>query len=150
MNRYQQILGAVNYGLFLIVTFLMPFPQTILRTFCVLWVASWVLEGRWLSRPRSLRENKMAIPFLLFGAWYLWRLISGLWVADHAAWAEQMERYMSFGLMVPIAIWGLNDRYDWRLAGKMLVAGCIAAAVYYPGIITLLFYHPELDRKSVV
>lgn len=73
MNRYQDIMGRINYGLFLCVVALLPFPQVFLRYACVLWVVSWAMEGRWMQRPKSLRENRMAIPFLLFAAWYAWK-----------------------------------------------------------------------------
>ena len=70
MNTYQEIVGRANWWLFLVVVALLPFPQIALRFACVLWIFCWALEGRWLTKPRSLKENKMAIPFLLFGLWY--------------------------------------------------------------------------------
>ena len=71
------------------------------------------------------------LPFLLFGLWYGWRLLSGLWAADHAAWSEQMERYISFGVLIPVGIWGVNSYYDWRKIGKVLIGSCIAAIPFY-------------------
>jgi len=144
MNRYQDILGRINYGLFLCVVALLPFPQIFLRYACVLWVLSWLLEGRWLQRPKSLRENRMAIPFLLFAAWYAWKAISGLWAADHGAWAWQMERYMTFGLMLPIGIWGVNDRYDMRKISKVLIISCLIAIPFYLIVMTVLYHHREI------
>ena len=143
MNRYQSIVGRINYGLFLLVVALLPFPQVLLRYACVLWIIAWVLEGRWLTKPPSLKGNKMAIPFILFGAWYAWKAVSVLWSADYAAWAWQMERYLSFGLLVPAGIWGVNGRYNWRTAGKVLVASCVLALPVYIGYMTALFHHPE-------
>jgi O-antigen ligase len=144
MNRYQDIMGRINYGLFLCVVALLPFPQVFLRYACVLWVVSWAMEGRWMQRPKSLRENRMAIPFLLFAAWYAWKAISGLWAADHDAWAWQMERYLSFGLLLPIGIWGVNGRYDMRKISKVLVVSCIVAIPFYLIVMTVLYYHREI------
>ena len=144
MNRYQDIMGRINYGLFLCVVALLPFPQVFLRYACVLWVVSWAMEGRWMQRPKSLRENRMAIPFLLFAAWYAWKAISGLWAADHGAWAWQMERYLSFGLLLPIGIWGVNGRYDMRKISKVLVVSCIVAIPFYLIVMTVLYYHREI------
>ncbi len=144
MNRYQDIMGRINYGLFLCVVALLPFPQIFLRYACVLWVLSWVLEGRWMQRPKSLRENRMAIPFLLFAAWYAWKAISGLWATDHGTWAWQMERYLTFGLMLPIGIWGVNARYDMRKISKVLIISCLIAIPFYLIIMTVLYYHREI------
>ncbi len=144
MNKYRDIMGRVNYALFLAVVALLPFPQIFLRYACVAWVISWFLELRWLSRPKSLKANKMAIPFMLFGVWYAWRILSGLWAADHAAWAFQMECYMTFGLLVPVGLWGVNERYNLRQIGKVLVGSCLIAVFFYPAFLTLLLYHREI------
>lgn len=143
MKRYQDIIGRINYWLFLAVVALLPFPQILLRYACVLWVICWALEGRWLRKPKSLRENKMAIPFILFGLWYAYKMLSGLWVDDLGAWRWQMERYMSFLLIVPIGIWGLNERYEWTTIGKVLVGSCIVAVPLYLGWMGLLYHHEE-------
>ena len=143
MNRYQDIVGRINYGLFLVFVALLPFPQILLRYAIALWLISWLLEGRWLRKPQSLKENKMAIPFILFGAWYVWKAISGFWSADHAAWAWQMERYMSFALLVPVGLWGVNKCYDWKTVGKVLVISCLVAIPGYLIWMTALHAHPE-------
>ena len=109
MNRYREIIGRINYALFLAVVALLPFPQICVRYACVAWFVTWVLEGRWLQKPASWRENKMMLPFVLFGIWYIWQLVSGIWADNHAAWSMQMERYITFGVMIPVGIWGLNS-----------------------------------------
>ena len=147
MRRYTDILADCNYYLFLAVVALLPFPQIFLRYACVLWFVAWVLEGRWLRKPNSqspISNLQSAIPFLLFGAWYGWKLLSGLWATDTAAWASQMERYISFSVMIPVGIWGVNERYNWRQAGKILVGGCVCAALFYPILLTVLLFHREI------
>lgn len=144
MNRYREIIGRINYALFLAVVALLPFPQICVRYACVAWFVTWVLEGRWLQKPASWRENKMMLPFVLFGIWYIWQLVSGIWADNHAAWSMQMERYITFGVMIPVGIWGLNSMYDWRKAGKVFVIGCICAALFYPALLTLLLFHREI------
>ena len=49
MNRYRQIIGRINYWLFLTVIALLPAPQLVLRYACVAWIILWFLEGRWLN-----------------------------------------------------------------------------------------------------
>ena len=143
MKRYQDIIGRINYGLFLAVVALLPFPQMLLRLACVLWIISWYLELRWISKPKSLRENPVAIPILLFGLWFAWKVLSVCWAPDYNAWAWQMERYMTFALIIPIGLWGVNEHYKWEQAGKVLVASCVIAIPLYVIWMALLFPHPE-------
>lgn len=143
MNQYRDIIGRISYVLFLVIVALLPFPQIYLRYAFVLWFICWVLEGRWLCKPRSLRENKMAIPMILFGLWYAWRLLSFFWAPDHDAWAWQAERYLSFGLIIPVGIWGVNAHYNWRTAGKVLVWSCVAAIFVYIAWVSLFYVHND-------
>ena len=70
MNKYRDIVGRINYGFFLAVVFLLPFPQVCLRYACVAWFIAWILELRWLQKPATniqLSIIKTILPFLLFG-----------------------------------------------------------------------------------
>ena len=146
MNRYQDIVGKINYGLFLTIVALLPFPQICLRYACVLWFIAWLLEGRWMNISNfkmQIANFKLAIPFILFALWYIWKAVSGFWAADHVAWSWQMERYLTFILLLPVGLWGVNEKYDWRAAGKVLVASCVIAVPVYLIYMTVLFHHPE-------
>lgn len=140
-------MGRVNYALFLAVVALLPFPQIFLRYACVLWIITWLLELRWLQRSilnSQFSNLKSFLPFLLFGVWFVWNLLSGLWAGDHEAWGWQIERYIAFGALVPIGLWGVNKHYNWRQAGKVLVISCLCAVFFYPAFLTLLLYHREI------
>lgn len=129
-NKYQSIVGQVNYTLFLIVVALLPFPQIFLRYGCLIWIFSWLLEGRFCRKPQKQDWYKM-LPFIMFGAWYLWRIISGIWVDNPESYAWQLEKYMAFGFLIPIGIWGVNDNYNWKQICKVLVVSCVLAAGVY-------------------
>lgn len=144
MHKYQDIIRRLNYGLFLTVVALLPFPQIALRYTCVLWFILWVLEGRWLKKPKPLIANRSSLIFIAFGAWYAWKLISGCWASNGQAWSEQMERYLAFALLIPVGIWGVNERYNWRTAGKVLVISCVTAMVLYLILMVTLFHHREI------
>lgn len=130
LQKYQSAMGQLNYTLFLVVVALLPFPQIFLRYACVIWICTWLLEGRFVQKPNILDWRKI-MPFIMFGIWYLWKIISGLWAADPAAYAWQLERYMAFGLLVPVGIWGVNKHYDWKQICKVLAISCVAAAGVY-------------------
>ena len=130
LHKYQSAMGQLNYLLFLVVVALLPFPQIFLRYACVSWLITWLLEGRFLIKP-TREDWYKAIPFLMFGTWYLWKIVSGLWAEHTTAYTWQLERYMLFGLLVPIGIWGVNSNYDWKQICRVLAITCIAAAGVY-------------------
>ena len=130
LQRYLSAVGQLNYTLFLLTVALLPFPQIFLRYASVAWFATWVLEGRFCSHPNQ-QDWRKAIPFLMFGGWYLWKIISGIWAVDTDAYGWQLERYLFFGLLIPVGIWGVNSRYDWKQICKVLVISCLAAAGVY-------------------
>ena len=130
LQRYQSAVGQLNYTFFLVTVALLPFPQIFLRYASVAWFATWVLEGRFCSRPNQ-QDWRKAIPFLMFGGWYLWKIISGIWAEDTDAYGWQLERYLFFGLLIPVGIWGVNSRYDWKQVCKVLAISCITAAGVY-------------------
>ena len=138
-------MGRINYGLFLAVVALLPFPQLFLRWAVVLWIITWFLEFRWLQISNiQYPISNLKLPFLLFGAWYIFKLLSGLWASDSAAWAWQMERYMTFGLLIPVGLWGVNEQYQWTTIGKTLVFFCVAAIPIWLLWMTALYLHPEI------
>lgn len=130
LYKYQSGMGKINYALFLLIVALLPFPQIFLRYTCVAWFVTWFLEGRWLSKPNWQDWRKM-LPFFMFGGWYLWKIISGLWADNLNAYSWQLERYMAFGLLVPIGIWGVNKYYNWRYICIVLACSCVLAAGIY-------------------
>ena len=146
MNKYQHIIGRAQYIVFLAFLALLPFPQVLLRYACVLWLLLWFMEGRWLSRANlNLQPTRyrLAIPFLLFGLWFGYKLLSGLWAGNTEAWSAQIERYLSFGLLIPVGLWGVNEQYDWRQAGRVLVISCVAAVPLYILWLAALYFHPD-------
>lgn len=148
LEQYQSMMGRINWVLFLVAVATLPFPQVFSRYALVAWIVAWVLELRWLKCPANPLRHKEIIPILLFGLWYAWRALSGLWSPDHRAWSFMMERYLTFGLLVPVALWGANERYDWRMVGKVLVVSCAAAALFY-AILLLAHYDIEILKHRL-
>jgi O-antigen ligase len=130
LYKYQSGMGKINYALFLLIVALLPFPQIFLRYTCVAWIITWFIESRWFAKPNWQEWRKM-LPFFLFGGWYLWNIISGLWADNMHTYSWQLERYMAFGLLVPIGIWGVNKYYNWRHICIVLACSCVLAAGIY-------------------
>ena len=148
LQKYKSVVGQLNYTLFLVTVALLPFPQIFLRYASVAWFATWVFEGRFCTKP-SKEDWRKAIPFLLFGAWYLWKIISGLWAANIDAYGWQLERYLFFGLLVPVGIWGVNSLYDWKEICKVLAISCVAAVVIYTFTLFWVFNANIFNNETV-
>lgn len=130
LYKYQSGMGKINYALFLLIVALLPFPQIFLRYTCVAWIITWFIESRWFAKPNWQEWRKM-LPFFLFGGWYLWNIISGLWADNMHTYSWQLERYMAFGLLMPIGIWGVNKYYNWKHICIVLACSCVLAAGIY-------------------
>ena len=148
LQKYKSVVGQLNYTLFLVTVALLPFPQIFLRYASVAWFATWVFEGRFCTKP-SKEDWRKAIPFVLFGAWYLWKIISGLWAANIDAYGWQLERYLFFGLLVPVGIWGVNSLYDWKEICKVLAISCVAAVVIYTFTLFWVFNANIFNNETV-
>lgn len=147
MKRYHEFIGRINYTLFLVMLFLLPFPQIALRYVGSAWIVAWFLELRWLKKPNfkfQISNFKFTLPFLLFGVWFAWKMLSGLWAPDLAAWGAKIERYLTFAFLVPVGIWGVNKHYDWHTAGRVWVIGCLTAVPAYIAWMTFVHLHPEI------
>lgn len=140
MNKYRNIIGRINYALFLVAVAALPFPQVFIRYALVIWLVAWLLELRFIQKPQII---KPVLPVILFAIWYVWRAISGLWSPDHRAWSFMMERYLTFPLLLPVAIWGLNEHYNWRTVAKVLAVASAVSVVFYVIFITILYYNPQ-------
>lgn len=146
MNKYRDIVGRINYVLFLVAVATLPLPQVFIRYALVIWLVAWILELRFLDKSQILNHKsqiKQSLPLCLFALWYAWRGLSGLWSPDHRAWSFMMERYMTFGLLVPVALWGVNDYYNWKTAGKVLAISCAASVLFYIACITMFVLRPD-------
>lgn len=144
MQRYQTYIGQINYLCFLLLMAGLPYSQVFLRYVSVAWIISWALEGRWLKKE-NIRPMRLMAPFFLFGGWFLWKVVSGLWVTDMDVYLWYLERYMAFGLMIPIGIWGVNAHYNWKHSFMILSLSTVSAAVAYPAIMYWVHNHSFVE-----
>lgn len=133
-RKYQQIIGEVNYYAFLAFLAVLPYPHSFSRPIWMIWLISWVLELRFLQRPQ-LRKNgqfrKELIPFLGLVVWFIWNAISMLWAEDTKTASSTLMRDFDLFILFPVALWGLNERYDWQQCLKVLIVSSLLSVLVY-------------------
>lgn len=145
MHRYLTVMQKINYVLFILVVFLLPFPQIFLRYTIVAWGVSWLLEGRWLRRPRP---SSLLVPCILFALWFVWEALSVLWAGAPALTAAELERHLAVPLLLPVALWGVNDQYDLKMTRRVLMYGCLAAVPVYFFTMFWVYNHACIEHAS--
>lgn len=158
MATYRNIISKANYLLFLAVLFCLPFPQIGLRYLIVAWGISWLLEGRWLSRPERIQNigngwerhwpSSMVYPCLLFALWFVWECVSVLWASDQALACAQLERHLAIPFLFPVVVWGVNELYDYRRIRQVLVYGALAAVPVYFFTLFWVYNHACVEHVS--
>lgn len=129
-NKYLQIVEKINYYLFVLAICMLPFPTRISLYAWELWLISWLFEGRFL-RKENLQWHKGIIPILMCCIWVLWELISYTWAINPTDTINLVVRHLSFLMIIPVAIWGVNAQYDFRKAAKWFVISCISSVFIY-------------------
>lgn len=143
MHRYVTVIQKINYVLFILVVFLLPFPQIFLRYTVVAWGISWLLEGRWLRKPQP---SSFFVPCLLFAIWFAWEGVSALWAGHPALTGAEIERHLAIPMLLPVALWGVNDYYDLRMTRRVLMYGCLAAVPVYFFTMFWVFNHTCIEQ----
>lgn len=145
-NKYRQILGITNYMLALAVAFTAAFPSKVFNIAWTLWLITWALEGRFLSK-RNFSIDKSKYPVLLLGLFFLWEVLSLLWAKDINAGISVLERQFSFIAIVPIALFGVNKYYKTKSILISLIAGTLVSLIaYYMSILYVSNYEYFLSE----
>lgn len=54
-----------------------------------------------------------------------------------------MERYMTFALILPVGIWGVNEHYNWRAVAKVLAISVAVSVPFYCIANTVFYIRPD-------
>lgn len=136
VQKYRQVLGVSNYFLALAVAFSAAFPLRVVNIVWVMWLISWLLEGRFLNK-NNFSFDKYKTPVIMLAGFYVLQAISLLWASDQKAGISVIERQMSFLAIVPIALFGVNKYYKTSSILISLVAGVLVSVIAY--IMSLLY-----------
>ena len=149
MKRYNDIITYANYLAFLALLCAMPYAFQFIRFFGLIWVVTWVLEGRFVKRANLCLDKPRLYVAIGVTVWVVWNALSMTWAADQsAAWAMvQRDLYM---LCIPLVmLWGVNERYDWKQIVKVMTIGCAISVAVYVFTVYWLFNVPRAwDKHS--
>ena len=125
----KKVLEHINWIAFLVLLAAMPYPWQFIRFFWIVWLATWLLELRFLKHPQI--ELKRLTPFIGMIIWLLWNCISIIWTPDKLLAKNIIGTQINVLFMLPIALWGVNKNYDIKKCMKIIiVSSCIAIVVY--------------------
>lgn len=138
-NKYLQIIRYVNYILFVVAACMLSFPTRVSLYAWGLWLLTWFMEGRFVNK-NNLQWNKGLIPLCLLLLWVLCEAVSYVWSIDREDTLNMLIRHLSFILIMPIALWGVNERYNWRRIAHCFVLTTIISVFVY-GIYIYFVWH---------
>lgn len=130
MDKYINTIKHINYALFLAVFAALPFPRQFAQVIWIAWMITWALELRFLHRD-NLRWDKTIIPVIMLAAWVIWESISLLWGHHIGAGGHFKDAHVSLLILPLIALYGVNELYDWKQIAKVLICSCLASILVY-------------------
>lgn len=138
-NKYLQIIRYVNYMLFVVAACMLSFPTRVSLYAWGLWLLTWFMEGRFVNK-NNLQWNKGLIPLCLLLLWVLCEAVSYVWSIDREDTLNMLIRHLSFILIMPVALWGVNEHYNWRRIAHCFVLTTIISVFVY-GIYIYFIWH---------
>lgn len=138
-NKYLQIIRYVNYILFVVAACMLSFPTRVSLYAWGLWLLTWFMEGRFVNK-NNLQWNKGLIPLCLLLLWVLCEAVSYVWSIDREDTLNMLIRHLSFILIMPVALWGVNEHYNWRRIAHCFVLTTIISVFVY-GIYIYFVWH---------
>lgn len=128
---YRNIIGKINYALFFFALVGLVLPPHYGNMLWLLWLSSWLLEGRWLQQT-NMRFGKSAIPVLLMVIYLAWALLSMLWAPDMQCAIHAVTRYATLPFLLLVFSYGLNENYrDMRFLETFVKACVFIVPAYY-------------------
>lgn len=132
LTKYQSVVGEINYIVFLLLIAVLPYSDSLSRPLWIVWMCFWAFELRFTTKPdfNGKRYRKL-IPFIGFTVWFAISSLSVLWASNKAEAGAYLMRRADYIFLLLIAIWGVNDKYDWRTCMRVLIATCLISVFVY-------------------
>lgn len=129
-NKYMSWIEKTNSILFGVAVCLLPYPTQVSLYAWVIWLFSWLLEGRFLHKE-YLQWHKGLIPLLWMVIWVACEGVSYAWSIAKNDTVDLLVRHLSFILIIPIALFGVNRYYNWKWVSRCFVLSVICSLFLY-------------------
>lgn len=137
MHNYRQIIGTLNFWIFLCLVASLPFTHAVIRPLWVIWLISWALELRWICKPQPIGPRlRQLVPVMAVALWVGWEVCSVLWSADPAATWGTFGRHINLLAVLIICIFGVNEQYK----ASVILRTLIVSSVLSVGVYLLMHY----------
>lgn len=130
MDKYRQIVGKLNWFLFLAVAFTLSFSPAVLRIVWVAWLISWFLEFRFLDK-KNFSFSKYLVPSLMLLVFFLWQCLSYFWTIDKVTTSVLLEGQVSLLILPIIMMFGVNENYDIKKSIFSFIIGSSIISFFY-------------------
>lgn len=132
MQQYRQLIGTLNFWIFLCLIAVLPYTHALIRPLWVIWLISWALELRWIEKPCLSRSQRISlIPVLGIAVWIGWEVCSAGWSADSAATWNTFGRHINLLAVLVISVFGLNDNYKPQTLLRALILTSLISVGFY-------------------
>lgn len=143
LQKYQQIIGTLNFWLFICLIAVLPYSHGLIRPLWVAWLIGWALELRWLNRPDFSKERRLQqLPLFGILVWFVWEFASGLYSADIALTWSILGRHINLLAVLVISIFGVNERYKASTLLRALIITSVISVGFY------LMMHFWIDNRA--
>lgn len=132
MQQYRQIIGTINFWIFLCLIAVLPYTHALIRPLWVAWLVSWAAELRWIQKPQITKESWLPLlPILAIAGWIGWEVCSVSWSTDVAATWNTFGRHINLLAVLVISIFGLNDNYKPGTLLRTLILASLVSVGFY-------------------
>ncbi|MCQ2342731.1 MAG: O-antigen ligase family protein [Paludibacteraceae bacterium] len=130
MDKYLHWIKQANYFMFLVLVASFPLPRNIMQWCWIIWAVTWLLEMRFLQ-PTNMQWGKRMIPSLFLLGWLLWECLSLIWGRNIGEGGRFPDYHASLFFFPLIALYGVNELYDWRKIAKVFIVSCVCSFFVY-------------------
>lgn len=129
-SKYQETIGKLNWLLCILFFATLPYLRQMIQVTWVIWLVSWLLECRWLNK-KNFSFPKNIWPILFLAIWVIFESISLLWGKNYFDGGSFRDTHIAFLLLPIIALFGVNENYNWKTLAKVLIITCLASIFVY-------------------
>lgn len=130
MNKFTQFMQQANYFMFMVLVAALPLPRNIIQWCWIIWAVTWLLELRFLN-PRTIQWGKRMVPAMFLFGWVIWECVSLIWGRHYGVGGRFPDYHISLLFFPLIALFGLNERYEWKQIAKVFIIGCVCSFFLY-------------------